>query len=111
VLQQQQIVKQTRNKSGFSGQTIRPNNSGQIHAQGEDENHDVHSYQNATVLPVKCDNNEASVSVHILCGHEYAPEVGNPDNGIAPGTAFEDLPDDWTCPTCGVGKDEFSKQA
>jgi len=32
---------------------------------------------------------------------------GIPDNGIAPGTAFEDIPDDWVCPDCGVGKDEF----
>ncbi len=44
------------------------------------------------------------------CGYEYDPMIGDPDNGIAPGTAFEDLPDDWTCPMCGVGKDMFSKQ-
>ena len=41
------------------------------------------------------------------CAYVYDPELGDPDNGIAPGTAFEDLPDDWTCPICGVGKDEF----
>lgn len=41
------------------------------------------------------------------CGYEYDPEVGDPDNGIAPGTAFEDLPEDWVCPICGVGKEEF----
>ena len=41
------------------------------------------------------------------CGYVYDPEIGDPDNGIAPGTAIEDLPDDWTCPICGVGKDEF----
>ena len=41
------------------------------------------------------------------CGYVYDPEVGDPDNGIAPGTAFEDLPEDWECPICGVGKDEF----
>ena len=41
------------------------------------------------------------------CGYVYDPEIGDPDNGIAPGTAFEDLPDDWTSPICGVGKDEF----
>lgn len=40
-----------------------------------------------------------------VCGYEYDPEVGDPDNGIAPGTAFEDLPEDWVCPLCGVGKD------
>ena len=43
------------------------------------------------------------------CGYEYDPEVGDPDNGIEPGTAFEDLPDDWVCPICGVGKDLFVK--
>ena len=45
-----------------------------------------------------------------VCGYEYDPAVGDPDNGIAPGTAFEDLPDDWTCPTCGVGKDQFAPE-
>ena len=44
------------------------------------------------------------------CGYEYDPEKGDPDNGVAPGTAFEDLPDDWVCPICGVGKDMFEKQ-
>lgn len=41
------------------------------------------------------------------CGYVYDPEVGDPDSGIAPGTAFEDLPEDWVCPVCGVGKDMF----
>ena len=41
------------------------------------------------------------------CGYEYDPEVGDPDGGIAPGTAFEDIPDDWVCPVCGLGKDAF----
>jgi len=41
------------------------------------------------------------------CGYIYDPEKGDPDGGIAPGTAFEDLPDDWVCPECGVGKDQF----
>lgn len=44
-----------------------------------------------------------------VCGYIYDPSVGDPDNGIEPGTAFEDLPEDWLCPLCGVGKDEFSK--
>lgn len=44
-----------------------------------------------------------------VCGYEYDPAAGDPDNGIAPGTAFEDLPDDWVCPVCGVGKDQFSE--
>ena len=40
-----------------------------------------------------------------VCGWVYDPEVGDPEGGIAPGTAFEDIPDDWVCPLCGVGKD------
>lgn len=43
-----------------------------------------------------------------LCGYEYDPEAGDPDNGIAPGTSFDDLPEDWTCPICGATKDSFS---
>ena len=42
-----------------------------------------------------------------VCGYEYDPAAGDPDNGIAPGTSFEDLPDDWVCPICGVGKEDF----
>ena len=45
-----------------------------------------------------------------VCGYVYDPAAGDPDNGIAPGTAFEDLPDTWSCPECGAGKDEFSVQ-
>ena len=43
------------------------------------------------------------------CGYIYDPEKGDPDSGIAPGTAFEDLPDNWCCPVCGVSKDMFEK--
>ena len=43
------------------------------------------------------------------CGYIYDPEVGDPDSGIAPGTAFEDIPDDWVCPVCGLGKDAFTE--
>lgn len=43
-----------------------------------------------------------------VCEYVYDPAQGDPANGIDPGTAFEDLPDDWVCPECGVGKDEFS---
>ncbi len=45
-----------------------------------------------------------------VCGYVYDPEVGSPETGIEPGTPFEDIPDDWTCPLCGVGKDQFEKQ-
>ena len=43
-----------------------------------------------------------------VCGWEYDPAEGDPDHGIKPGTAFEDLPADWVCPACGVGKENFS---
>jgi rubredoxin len=42
-----------------------------------------------------------------VCGYIYDPNAGDPDNGIEPGTAFEDLPDDWVCPVCGADKDAF----
>ena len=42
-----------------------------------------------------------------VCGYVYDPAVGDPDSGIEPGTAFEDIPADWVCPLCGVGKDDF----
>ena len=43
-----------------------------------------------------------------VCGYIYDPEIGDPDNGVAAGTAFEDVPEDWVCPLCSVGKDQFS---
>jgi len=42
-----------------------------------------------------------------ICGYEYNPEEGDPDNAVPPGTAFDDLPDDWTCPVCGASKKYF----
>jgi rubredoxin len=42
-----------------------------------------------------------------VCGYEYDPEQGDLDNGIEPGTAFEDLPEDWACPVCGADKLNF----
>ena len=41
------------------------------------------------------------------CGFLYDPAEGDPDSGIAPGTPFEDIPDDWMCPICGAGKADF----
>jgi len=43
----------------------------------------------------------------LMCGYVYDPAQGDPENGVAPGTAFENLPGGWVCPDCGVGKDEF----
>lgn len=45
-----------------------------------------------------------------VCGYVYDPAVGDPDNGVAPGTAFNSLPDDWQCPICGASKEDFEKQ-
>jgi flavin reductase (DIM6/NTAB) family NADH-FMN oxidoreductase RutF/rubredoxin len=44
-----------------------------------------------------------------VCGYVYNEALGDPDNGIAPGTKFEDLPDTWTCPVCGADKSKFEK--
>jgi len=44
-----------------------------------------------------------------VCGYVYEPAVGDPDGGIAPGTSFEALPDDWVCPECGSGKEFFEE--
>ena len=45
----------------------------------------------------------------ITCGYIYDPAEGDPENGVAPGTSFEDIPEDWTCPACGVGKELFQE--
>lgn len=44
-----------------------------------------------------------------LCEYEYDPNDGDPDNGVDPGTSWEDVPDDWVCPVCGAGKEEFEE--
>ncbi|MDC0666868.1 rubredoxin [Nannocystis radixulma] len=43
----------------------------------------------------------------LVCEHIYDPAVGDPDSGIVPGTAFEDIPEDWMCPDCGATKADF----
>ena len=43
------------------------------------------------------------------CGYVYDPELGEPDKGVAPGTPWEDVPEDWVCPVCGLGKDAFNE--
>jgi len=45
-----------------------------------------------------------------ICGWIYEEALGDPDHGIAPGTTFDSLPDDFVCPLCGVGKDDFSEE-
>jgi len=44
-----------------------------------------------------------------VCGYIYDPAVGDPDNGVEAGTPFDQIPDTWVCPECGVGKEEFEK--
>ena len=48
--------------------------------------------------------------VCVLCGYVYDPAIGDPENNIAPGVAFENLPDDWVCPVCGADKSAFEIQ-
>jgi len=57
----------------------------------------------------KKENKKMEKWVCTICGYVYDPAVGDPDSGVAPGTAFEDLPDDWVCPICGATKDQFER--
>lgn len=45
-----------------------------------------------------------------VCGYEYDEAIGDPENRIEPGTKWEDIPEDWVCPLCGVGKEEFTEE-
>jgi rubredoxin len=45
-----------------------------------------------------------------ICGYVYDPAKGDADSGVAPGTRFEDLSDDWVCPICGASKSDFAKE-
>lgn len=58
---------------------------------------------------VVTDKEAGSVYSCDLCGYEYDPAEGDPDNGIPPGTPFEDLPDDWVCPICGAETEDFTE--
>jgi rubredoxin len=46
-----------------------------------------------------------------ICGYVYDPELGDPDNGVEPGTKWDAVPDDWECPVCGASKEDFEKEA
>lgn len=48
--------------------------------------------------------------VCLVCGYVYDPEEGDPDNGVPAGTSWDNVPEDWVCPLCGVGKDQFEKE-
>jgi rubredoxin len=58
----------------------------------------VSGEEKGTVMKYVCD----------VCGYVYDPEQGDPGGGVKPGTTFNDIPEDWVCPLCGVGKDSFS---
>jgi rubredoxin len=45
-----------------------------------------------------------------VCGYVYDPAIGDPDNGVNPGTPFDNLPDEWVCPVCGADKDSFEPE-
>lgn len=45
-----------------------------------------------------------------ICGYVYDPVMGDPDNGVAPGTSWNDVPDTWECPVCGASKDDFTRE-
>lgn len=46
-----------------------------------------------------------------LCGYVYDPAKGDPDGGVAPGTKWDDVPEDWECPVCGAAKEDFEIEA
>ena len=50
------------------------------------------------------------VPVFLRCGYAYDPAVGDPDNSAAPGTPWDQVPESWVCPVCGMGKDVFEKE-
>ncbi len=59
-------------------------------------------------LPIPERNEQMQKFVCQVCDYVYDPTVGDPESGIRAGVAFEDLPDDWVCPLCGIGKEAFS---
>ena len=52
---------------------------------------------------------DSSMKYECPCGYVYDPAVGDPENGIAPGTPFEEIPEDWVCPDCGLDKSAFAE--
>lgn len=68
------------------------------------------TYSSMVDKPNKKEEKKMDKYVCDVCGYVYDPEKGDPDNGVEPGTAFEDIPEDWVCPVCGAGKDAFSKE-
>lgn len=65
--------------------------------------------KNAEAEEEKTEGGAMSEHICIICGYTYDPEIGEPSMGIPPGTPFEDLPEEFTCPICGAGKDYFKE--
>ncbi len=61
-----------------------------------------------SIIPVNTERRSV-MKYECPCGYIYDEDRGDPANGIAPGTKFEDIPDDWVCPICGLGKESFEK--
>lgn len=59
---------------------------------------------------IKREEEQMDRYVCTVCGYVYDPEQGDPDNGVAAGTKWEDVPGDWECPVCGASKDDFEKE-
>ena len=68
------------------------------------------TYSSAVDKETKKEEEKMDKYVCKVCGYVYDPEKGDPDSGVAPGSKFEDIPDDWVCPICGVGKEDFEKE-
>ena len=68
------------------------------------------TYSGAVDKTIKKEEKKMDKYVCTVCGYVYDPEKGDPDNGVAPGTRFEDVPEDWVCPVCGAGKKSFEKE-
>ena len=65
--------------------------------------------QHCNCYNIKLNSKNMDKYICTVCDWVYDPEIGDPEHGIAPGTKFEDIPDDWVCPLCGVGKEDFEK--
>ena len=71
----------------------------------------MHPHQNASKhQDISDQNNVITMKYRCrICGYVYDPEKGDPDSGIPPGTAFEDMPAEWVCPVCGASREEFEE--
>jgi rubredoxin len=78
-----------------------------------ENNYPIGMVKNDNATTTKINPNQGDTAMQkwrcVPCDYVYDPEKGDPENGIAPGTAFEDLPEDWLCPDCSAGKDMFEK--